>query len=47
VFLLCKNFELSELLTAGLTALAGYIGSPVLDMLSDVVKKKLIKSVGA
>jgi hypothetical protein len=44
VFLLCKNFDVSELLTAGLTALAGYMGSPVLDMLSDLAKKKLIKT---
>jgi hypothetical protein len=43
VFLLCKNFNVTELLTAGLTALAGYIGSPVLDMLSDMAKKKIIK----
>jgi hypothetical protein len=42
-FLICKNFDVSQLLTAGLTALAGYMGSPLLDTLSDVVKKRIIK----
>ncbi len=35
VYILCKNFGVSQFLTAGITALAGYMGSPVLDMLSD------------
>jgi uncharacterized protein involved in cysteine biosynthesis len=41
VYILCKNFGVSQLLTAGLTALAGYMGAPTLDMLSDAVKKRL------
>ncbi|MDR1663947.1 MAG: phage holin family protein [Clostridiales bacterium] len=43
VYILCKNFGVSQLLTAGLTALAGYMGSPVLDLLSDIAKKKIKK----
>ncbi|MDR1668578.1 MAG: phage holin family protein [Oscillospiraceae bacterium] len=43
VYLLCKNFGAAQLLTAGLTALAGYMGSPVLDLLSDIVKKRIKK----
>lgn len=41
VYILCKNFGLSQFLTAGLTALSGYMGTPALDLLSDVVKKRL------
>ncbi|MDR0949769.1 MAG: phage holin family protein [Lachnospiraceae bacterium] len=33
VFFLCKSFEVSSYLTAGLTALSGYMGSPLLDLL--------------
>jgi uncharacterized membrane protein YeiH len=33
VFLMCKNFHVSMYLTAGLTALSGYMGSPILDLL--------------
>jgi uncharacterized membrane protein len=43
VYILCKNFGASQFLTAGLTALSGYIGSPVLDLLSDIAKKKISK----
>ncbi len=43
VYLLCKNFGVSQFLTAGLTALAGYMGTPVLDMLSEMAKKRLTK----
>lgn len=42
-YLLCKNFGASQLLTAGLTALAGYMGSPVLDLLSNIAKKRIDK----
>jgi hypothetical protein len=42
-YLLCKNFGASPLLTAGLTALAGYMGSPVLDLLSNIAKKRIDK----
>lgn len=41
VYFICKNFEVSQFLTAGLTALSGYVGSPVLDLLSDFMKKGL------
>ncbi|MCL1938435.1 MAG: phage holin family protein [Candidatus Azobacteroides sp.] len=41
VFFLCKYFELSSFLTAGITALSGYMGSPVLDILSDIAKRRL------
>lgn len=41
VYFICKNFNLSQFLTAGLTALSGYIGSPALDLISDLIKKKL------
>jgi hypothetical protein len=41
VYILCKNFGVSQLLTVGLTALAGYMGAPVLDLLSDLAKKKI------
>ncbi|MDR1735544.1 MAG: phage holin family protein [Oscillospiraceae bacterium] len=47
VYILCKNFEASQFLTAGLTALAGYAGVPVLDLLSEIAKKKLNKQAGA
>ncbi len=46
VYLLCKNFGVSPMLTAGLTALSGYMGSPVLDLLSDIAKKRIAKSTG-
>jgi hypothetical protein len=47
VYILCQNFGVSQLLTAGATALAGYMGSPVLDMLSDIAKTKLSKGTNA
>ncbi len=46
VYLLCKNFGASPFLTAGLTALSGYMGSPVLDILSDFAKKRFDKKTG-
>ncbi len=45
VYILCKNFNVPQLLTAGLTALAGYMGVPVLDLLSNIAKKRLEKTV--
>ncbi len=41
VYFLCKNFNASPFLTASLTALSGYMGSPVLDMLSGIARKKI------
>jgi hypothetical protein len=41
VYFICKSFNASTFLTAGLTALSGYMGSPVLDLLSNITKKKL------
>ena len=41
VYFLCKNFEVSQFLTAGVTALSGYMGTPVLDILSNLAKKKI------
>lgn len=41
VYFLCKHFNISQFLTAGLTALSGYIGAPVLDLLSDIAKRRL------
>lgn len=41
VYFLCKNFDVSPFLTAGLTALSGYIGTPVLDLLSEILKKNI------
>jgi len=43
VYFLCKNYEVSQFLTAGITALSGYIGSPVLDLLSEAINKRLKK----
>lgn len=40
-YILCKNFGVSQFLTAGLTALSGYMGTPVLDLLSDIIKKRI------
>ncbi|MCL2874094.1 MAG: phage holin family protein [Defluviitaleaceae bacterium] len=41
VYFLCKNFEVTPFLTAGLTALSGYMGSPVLDLLSEIINKRM------
>jgi hypothetical protein len=41
VFFICKNFEVSQFLTAGLTALSGYIGTPALDLLSELARKRI------
>lgn len=43
VYFLCKNFNVSQFLTAGLTALSGYIGAPALDLLSDILKNRINK----
>ena len=43
VFFICKHFNVPQFLTAGLTALSGYLGTPVLDWLGDVAKKRLEK----
>jgi len=39
-FFLCMNFELSQWMTAALTALAGYTGTPLLDFFIVTIKKK-------
>ena len=41
VFVLCKNYGVSQFLTAGITALSGYMGVPVLDLLSNIARKKM------
>ena len=46
-YILCKSFGATQLLTAGLTALAGYMGSPLLDLLSDIAKKRIEKANGS
>ncbi len=46
VYFICKYFDVPQLLVFGLTALAGYMGVPVLDMLSNVAKKKIATAVG-
>ncbi len=45
-YALCKNFDASQGLTAGLTALAGYMGSPALDMLSGIARKRIENILG-
>ena len=45
VYFLCKSFNAPQFLTAGLTALAGYMGTPLLDLLSDVAKKRIKKEL--
>ncbi len=46
VYFLCKYFNVPQLLVFGLTALAGYMGIPVLDLLSNIAKKKITTAVG-
>ncbi len=46
VYFLCKYFNVPQLLTFGLTALSGYMGIPVLDLLSSIAKKRIEKTVG-
>ena len=41
VYFLCKNYGLAQFLTVGITALAGYMGTPALDLLSAIVKQNL------
>jgi hypothetical protein len=46
VYFLCKNYGCSDYLTAAFTSLAGYIGTPILDMITKVVKKLLTVKFG-
>ncbi|MCL2321913.1 MAG: phage holin family protein [Oscillospiraceae bacterium] len=46
VYLLCKNFNVSQFLTASITALSGYAGIPVLELLSEIARKKIEKETG-
>ena len=41
VYFLCKNYAVPQFLTIGITALAGYMGAPALDLLSGIVRKNL------
>lgn len=41
VYFICKNFDVSQFLTAGLTALGGYMGTPLLDLFSEIAKKRV------
>jgi zinc transporter ZupT len=43
VYFMLKSFNISQFLIAGLTALAGYMGAPVLELLSEAVKKRIEK----
>jgi uncharacterized membrane protein YdjX (TVP38/TMEM64 family) len=45
VYFLLKSFNVSQFLTAGLTALSGYMGTPVLEFLSNTVKKRIEKAM--
>ncbi len=45
VYFLCKNFDISQFLTISLTALSGYMGTPVLDLLSKTAKKQIEKKL--
>lgn len=44
VYFLCKHFGISQYLTAGLTSLGGYMGAPLLDLLSHLAVKKVKKA---
>jgi len=46
IYLLCKNFNISQFLAASITALAGYAGIPVIELLSDIAKKRLQRETG-
>ena len=46
IYLLCKNFGVSQYLTAGLTSLGGYMGVPILDLLSNIAVKKVKDAAG-
>jgi CDP-diglyceride synthetase len=46
-FFLCMNYAVNPWLTAALTALAGYVGTPVLDLFASVVKGRLGNIAGA
>ena len=41
VYFLCKNYGCNDYLTAAFTSLAGYVGTPVLDIITKIVKKML------
>ena len=45
VYFLCKNYNAAPFLTAGITALSGYMGTPVLDLLSDMTQKIIKKRI--
>lgn len=46
IYLICKNFQISQYLTAGLTSLGGYMGTPILDLLSNIAVKKVKTATG-
>ena len=46
IYFLCKNFNISLFLTASITALSGYMGTSVLELLSDIAKKRIQKEAG-
>jgi len=46
VYFLCKNFDAPQFLTAGLTSIGGYMGVPLLDLLSEIAKKRVEKEAG-
>ena len=41
VFCLCQHFGLSDMLTGAATAMAGYTGTPLLDLGSSVLREKI------
>ena len=45
MYFICKNFDVPQFLTAGITALSGYMGSPVLDLLASILKKRIEKEI--
>jgi len=46
IFCLCRNYGAGDYLTAALTSLGGYIGTPVLDLISSIIKKLLTLRFG-
>ena len=45
-YFICKHFEVSEYLTITFTGLAGYMGSPFLDLFSMVAKRTILGLFG-
>lgn len=41
VYLICRYFKIPESLTAGLTAMAGFLGTPVIYFLSEISVKRI------